>query len=222
MATLETCTQATGAVVVVDVLRAFTTAAHAFSRGAKEIWLVGTVEEAFALRAQRPGVLIVGEVEGIQVPGFDFGNSPSEIADADLTGRILVHRTTAGTQGVVRSTQAELVLGASFACARATVDYLRARGRERVTFVVTGADARRDGDEDRACAEYLAALLRGEDADVEPYLGRVHQSTVGLQFGDPRYPQFPAEDLALAVEVDRFPAAMPVHRRGDLHVMTAT
>ena len=34
---LETCHEATGVVVVIDVIRAFTNAAFAFSRGAREI-----------------------------------------------------------------------------------------------------------------------------------------------------------------------------------------
>ena len=37
---------ATDVVIAVDVLRAFSTAAYAFSRGAKEIVLVSTVDEA--------------------------------------------------------------------------------------------------------------------------------------------------------------------------------
>ena len=38
-----------GAVVVVDVIRAFSTAAYAFGAGAAEIFLVDTVEEALVL-----------------------------------------------------------------------------------------------------------------------------------------------------------------------------
>ena len=48
-ATLETCSEATGTVVVIDVLRAFTCAAFAFAAGAKEIILVQETAEAFAL-----------------------------------------------------------------------------------------------------------------------------------------------------------------------------
>jgi hypothetical protein len=44
---------------------------------------------------------------GLPPEGFDFGNSPSRIADLDLRGRDLIHRTGAGTQGIVRSEQAE-------------------------------------------------------------------------------------------------------------------
>jgi len=39
---LETCREATGTVVVIDVLRAFSNAAYMFSRGAKEIHPVTT------------------------------------------------------------------------------------------------------------------------------------------------------------------------------------
>jgi len=39
---------ATGVVVVIDVMRAFTTAAYAFEAGIGEIELVSTVEEALA------------------------------------------------------------------------------------------------------------------------------------------------------------------------------
>ena len=46
-----------GVVVVIDVLRAFTTAAFAFAAGAREIVLVSTVDEALALRERLAGAL---------------------------------------------------------------------------------------------------------------------------------------------------------------------
>ena len=78
---------AVGAVVVVDVLRAFTSAAYAFAAGACRIWLVQSVEEALAMKAAHPGLLAMGEDLGRRVPGFDFSNSPAEVARADLGGR---------------------------------------------------------------------------------------------------------------------------------------
>ena len=61
---LETCHAATGVVVVVDVIRAFTNAAFAFSRGAREIHPVSGVEEALQLKARMPNSLVCGEVGG--------------------------------------------------------------------------------------------------------------------------------------------------------------
>ena len=89
-----------GAMVVVDVIRAFTTAAYAFGSGAKEIYLVGTVDEALAFKSTNPGSLALGEDRGLRPEGFDFPNSPAMVRNADLDGRTLVQRTSAGTQGV--------------------------------------------------------------------------------------------------------------------------
>ena len=53
-----------GAVIAVDVLRAFTTAAYAFGAGAKHIYLVADVDEALAFKAAHPGALAMGEDGG--------------------------------------------------------------------------------------------------------------------------------------------------------------
>ena len=78
-ANLVNCTGRHGAVVVIDVLHAFSTATYVFASGAREIFLVRTIEDAYKLRRVIPGVLLIGEARGLPVPGFDFGNSPSEI-----------------------------------------------------------------------------------------------------------------------------------------------
>ena len=73
-----------GPVVVVDVLRAFTTAAYAFAAGAAEIWLVADVDEALAFKRSHPGALAMGENGGRRVPGFELSNSPFEAFNASL------------------------------------------------------------------------------------------------------------------------------------------
>src|SRR5882757_6109594 len=90
--------RAVGAAVIIDVFRAFTTAAVAFAKGATKIIMVRDVEEALALRAAGVGHLCMGEVGGRAPPGFDFGNSPFEVSQANLEGRTVLQRTSAGTQ----------------------------------------------------------------------------------------------------------------------------
>ncbi len=121
---LEDVRDIQGAVVVIDVLRAFTTAAYAFQAGAKSIQLVSTVEEALAIRRNQVNTLIMGEVGGIRPEGFDLGNSPTALMDKNLTGMHLVQRTGAGTQGAVRCIQAHPLIAASFVCASATASRL--------------------------------------------------------------------------------------------------
>ena len=212
-ATLEDCSQATGVAVVIDVLRAFTSAAYAFHAGADEILLVSEIDDALALRRQLPGSLTMGEEGGRPIEGFEYDNSPAQFVDADLSGRRMIQRTSNGVQGVVRSTRANAILTASFVCARATAELLRVRDPDRVTFVITGWE---DGEEDRACADYLEALLRDQNPDPAPYLDRVWQSSNGQRFADPAIDFLPAGDLSLSTDLDRFDFAMEVQRRDGL------
>ena len=94
-----------GTAVIVDVFRAFTTAAIAFSRGAYKVILVAEVDEALDLRRRGLGDLCMGEVAGIRPEGFDFGNSPFELSQADVRGKTLIQSTRAGTVGVAAAPQ---------------------------------------------------------------------------------------------------------------------
>ncbi len=50
---IEACAGLTGAVVIIDVLRSFTTAAYAFAANARAIYPAPTIAAARALRASR-------------------------------------------------------------------------------------------------------------------------------------------------------------------------
>jgi len=204
--------------VVIDVLRAFTTAAYAFSAGAETITLVSEVEEAVALKWQISTALIMGEVKGVKPDVFDFGNSPTEILQHYLTGKHLIQRTSAGTQGVVRSLNADNLFAASFAVAEATVCAIQQLEQNTVTFVITGRYF--DG-EDKACAEYIEACLRGQTPDPEPYLERVLNA---LELNHMSAEQFPylKSDIAYCACLDAFPFAMPVTRENGHLVMRAS
>ena len=130
----------------------------------------------------------------------------------DLRGRQLIQRTSAGTQGVVRSRSASALLAASFGCASATALYLNKLRPDTVGFVVTGAGVDGKGDEDAACADYLEALLRGEKPDFALYRQRVLDSPTSGLFSEPDHPDFPASDLELCLDLDRFSFAMIVDR----------
>lgn len=212
---------ATGLVVVIDVLRAFTAAACALHAGARDILLVETVEEALRLRDLHPGSLLMGEVRGDPIPGFDFGNSPAALIDARLEGRRMIQRTSNGTRGVVRSRRADTLLAASFVCAAATACWIGQTGPRDLTFVITGAHEDADGDEDSALADYLEARLHGSGPpDPQPFLRRIPRSVHGRRFARSRDPRL-QEDLRLCGQLDLFDFAMPIVRDGDLLVLSA-
>lgn len=218
---LETCREATGMVIIIDVIRAFTNAAYAFSKGAKEIYPVGKVKEALQLKAQIPNSMVCGEEGGIPPEGFDFGNSPTQTHKLDLSGRVIVQRTGAGTQGIVRSVNAEKMLAASLVVANATVTHIHKFKPDCVTFVITGQYAPEHGDEDLACAEYLEALLMGQQPDPAPYVDRVYKSRDALLHLDPDLPEFPKSDLDHCTYIDAFDFAMSVAKENGRHVMRA-
>lgn len=218
-ATLETCSRAAGVVVAIDVIRAYTAAAFALAAGARQILLVGAVDEAFALKNRFPGALLMGEVGGLPPAGFDLGNSPSALAGLDLTGRTLIHRTSAGTQGPVRARRASALFGASFVVAAATARSILALRPAEVTLVVTGDRPDDPGDEDWACAEYLDALLRGESPYPAPFLARARRSLAAEKFLDPAQADFPLADLDCCLQLDRFNFAMPVEREEKLLIL---
>ena len=185
--TLENCHEIVGTAVVIDVLRAFTTAAFAFNRGVEKINLVATIEEAFQLKEKQRHALLIGEEGGLPIDGFDFGNSPARMATAHLQGKTVIQRTSSGTPGVVGCVNADLLLTSSFVCAQATVDYLSRVQPATVSFVITGSRQDRVADEDVALADYVQALLQNESPDPEPFLQRVRDSRNGRIFLSPAH-----------------------------------
>ena len=217
-ADLEDCHTAKGVVIVIDVLRAFSTAAYAFSRGVKEIFLVSTVEEALSLKSSIANSKAMGEVGGLRPEGFDFGNSPTYIDEADLSGITMIHRTSAGTQGVVRSQGAEVLLAASFVVAAATARFISKLPAPEVTFVITGRSYN-GGDEDIACARYLEELLKGNQPDIKPFIQRVFESRDAFPHLDPNQREFPLSDLEYCTQVDKFDFALPIAREDGEFIM---
>lgn len=202
--------------MVIDVLRAFTTAAWAFARGAERIHPVGTVEEAFALRERDPKLLLMGEQDWRRVEGFDFGNSPYEVSLADLSGRSVVQRTSAGTQGLMRTAHLEHRFAASLVVATATAQALRRLEAREVSFIITGTGHGISAEEDEACADWIETALSGRETDAMEIEKKVRGSAAAGVFCDPGNPLYAPEDVRLACEVDRFDFAMEM--KGDVLV----
>lgn len=174
---------------------------------------VDSVEAGCALRARDRRALAIGAVGGgAPAPGFDLGNSPSQVAALDLRGRRVIQYTAGGTRGLVACDHAAILLAGSLACASATAALLRALAPPSVTLVVTGTWSDRDGDEDHACADLIEALLRGDDPPRASYAARVHNSEFGRRFSAGTDPHLPPADLDCCAAVDRFDFALPFQR----------
>jgi 2-phosphosulfolactate phosphatase len=87
--------------VVIDVLRATSTATQALAGGYQRVVCADSLERALSLRA--PGLVLAGERCCVKPPGFDQGNSPLEALNA--RGSELVLATTNGAPAIVAASR---------------------------------------------------------------------------------------------------------------------
>lgn len=218
---LDGARQAEGTVVIIDVYRAFTTAAVAFLKGAEKIILVAEVDEAIALREAGTGDLCVGEVEGMKPEGFDFNNSPFEMCRADLTGKTVIQSTRAGTVGVCAATKADKIYGGSLVVSQATASAIAKEEPDVVTLVAMGWAGETRTDEDEQCALYLRNLIEGRPANPDHVSGLVLAGKESQKFGNPDTPHFHPRDRDIALRIDAAPFAILIQEEDDLLVARA-
>ena len=207
--------EAAGTVIVIDVFRAFTTAAIAFDNGATDITLVAEAADALALHRSGVGDVLMGEVDGKRPDGFDYGNSPYEISGVDLTGKSLVQSTRAGTVGVAaafESPDTDTIYLGSFAVADATVKAVLQDAPNLVTILAMGDQGVVRADEDEQCGIYLRNLLEGRRPDPEAVRSLIMTGGATQKFFDDSQPQYHPQDVELALQFSRYDFAMRVSR----------
>jgi 2-phosphosulfolactate phosphatase len=86
--------------VVIDVLRATSTMTQALASGYERVLCCAEIEDALALAETEGPAKLAGERRLQHIDGFDFGNSPREVAGAP-PDRTLILSTTNGTRLLV-------------------------------------------------------------------------------------------------------------------------
>ena len=210
--------EAQGTTIIIDVFRAFTTAAIAFDRGAKEIVLFADPNDALDLHRKGVGDYLMGEVSGKKPSGFHFGNSPHEISDVDMTGKTLIQSTRAGTVGVEAATNAAEVFLGSFVVAQATVDAIRKESPSLVSIIAMGDQGVARADEDEQCGIYLRNIMEERKPDFNAVKSLIMTGGATQKFFDPEQPQYHPEDVTLALQADRYSFAMKISREDGLLV----
>lgn len=211
----EGARQAKGLAVIIDVFRAFSVECYAIDSGASRIIATGTPEEAFRLREIYPGSLLAGERHERKIPGFNFGNSPTEIIKSDLSGLTLIHTTTAGTAGLVNAVNADLIITGSLVNASAVARFITERKPDRVSLVAMGYRATVPAEEDILCAEYIKSLVEGRNEFFDDRIAELRH-TAGKRFFAPENIDFsPPTDFFLCTMKDRFDFVLKAERRND-------
>lgn len=212
---VEGARQARGLAVIIDVFRAFSVECYASDSGAIKIIATGEVSRAFELKNNYRLAVLAGERDERKIKGFDFGNSPTEILKADLSGKILIHTTTAGTNGLVSAENAEAIISGSFVNAEAVARYIRGTGIKQVSLVAMGYRAKESTDEDLLCAEYIKSLLDGKEEDFEKRISDL-RFTSGKRFFEPGNIDFsPPTDFFLCTMINRFNFVLKAEKRLD-------
>ena len=178
--------EAQGTAIIIDVFRAFTTAAIAFDHGAKEITLFAEPQDAMALHKKGVGDYLMGEVGGKKPEGFDFGNSPHEISQVDLTGKTLIQSTRAGTVGVEAASSAKDIFLGSFVVAQATVDAVKSEMPALVSIIAMGDQGVVRSDEDEHCGIYLRNIMEDRKPDFDAVKSLILEGGATQKFFDPR------------------------------------
>jgi 2-phosphosulfolactate phosphatase len=160
------------AIVVIDVLRSTTVMAYALRNGAGEIVPVRTVEHAreVAERLGHERTVLGGEEGNAPVAGFDAGNSPVEYTPNLVSGKIVVVRTTNGTQtlAAIEAASEELpIFCASFVNLSAVAEALSViPGEAAVTLLCCGQDGEFSL-EDFLCAGAIVQKLRERETETQ-------------------------------------------------------
>jgi 2-phosphosulfolactate phosphatase len=210
---------ARGVAVVIDVYRAFTCAPLLFSMGIERLFLIATPEQGFELKEKNRDIILVGEVSGIPIKGFDVGNSPSEILRKGpqfFTGRTILQRTSSGVQGALLALNAadEVLLG-SYAVAGPTARYILSKKPETVSLVAMGWELKERAPEDEWCVRYFSHLLGNGPYDHSQALQEIVFHKTTQRFLRSQEESFPPEDPLLCLQRDVHDFALRAERRAD-------
>jgi 2-phosphosulfolactate phosphatase len=149
--------------IVVDVLRATSTMTQALAAGYRRVLCCAEIDEARALAETEGPAKLAGERRLEAIPGFDFGNSPREVAQTPAA-ETLILTTTNGTRLLVSAAvRFEHVYVGSLLNLDAVAAAARAHGAD-VAVLCAGVLGELALD-DAYCAGRIADALGGDRTD---------------------------------------------------------
>ena len=205
--------QATGLAVIIDVFRAFTVEPYLIYNGVEKLIPVGDKEIAYNLKEKNKEYILVGERNGIKLPGFDYGNSPSQIKSIDFSKRTVVHTTSCGTQGIVNAINADEIITGSLVNANAIVKYIKQNNFKDISIVSMSRPNELPSDEDELCARYIKSMLEGNLLEnLENEIENLKLTSGKRFFDSSNEENFPKEDFYLCVEINKFDFVLRVNK----------
>jgi 2-phosphosulfolactate phosphatase len=180
---------------------------------------VGDIFLARQLKNQNREFVLMGERNEQKPPGFDFGNSPSQLTKEKTETKTIVHTTSSGTQGIVNANLADEIVTGSFVNAGAIVRYIQQKQPENVSLVCMGYACEYPTDEDTLCAEYIKNELEGIPNDFKKMVEIIRDGS-GARFFDPEKQDWsPQDDFFLCLDLNRFNFVLKVETENDFNYL---
>lgn len=201
-------------VVVIDVLRAFTTACYAINNNPKDYIVVRNLTLAYKLKKENPDYILMGERNGFNLPGSNYGNSPTEIKDIDFSNKTIVHRTTLGTRGIINALKhTKKVITGSFVNAKAVVNYIKKENPNVVHLFCTNGIS--DDNEDLMFAKYIKSYFEGKTLNMGMIKNNLMKHESGIRYLINSMTKYSKRDFFRALELDKFNFAIKAYSASD-------
>ncbi len=189
--------------VLIDVFRATSSIIVMLFKGANEIIPFENEELAREFIKTHNNHILVGEHDGIKIQDFDFGNSPSELLNADFSGKHIIFVSTNGTR-ILKKIDAEKVYIASFLNADKVIENIG----DDIPLICAN---RRDlhSIEDFLCASYIKARKFGFSIDYNKIKEIILRSKSANRLRDLNA----EKDIEISLMLNRFPI-LAVYEKG--------
>jgi 2-phosphosulfolactate phosphatase len=210
---LDGAKNAHGAVgVVIDVFRASTTIAVLGQKGIERIFPMENVDDAYDFKRRNPAFVLIGERQGLILPGCEYDNSPSKLKDVNLEGKTVILTTSGGTRVINNAATDALVIG-RFVNSSAIVTYARQVGG-LISLLAVGQAATYPAQEDFVCAEYLRNVLRLGTDDFEVRKNEILSAPISEGGAERLMRAGQKRDLEICLSLDLYTAVPTVVRDG--------
>ncbi len=206
--------------IIIDVIRAFTVSHYAFLNGIKEIILTNDISMAKILRHTNTPCITSGEVQGYKIPEFDYGNSPYDLNEAEISDKTLIQKTTNGVSVTLALLNADYIFVTGYSNAANTIQYIN----KLITTIPENSihinliASHPSGDEDLACAEYMKYLLLNntQQHKEEETVYRILHSEAAKKFLNSDNKDFSPIDLVLCSIKKKNDFAMKIYMQNKL------
>jgi 2-phosphosulfolactate phosphatase len=206
-------------VVVIDVFRAFSTAAYVLDRYPAYYIFAKKSDTISRIAVQYSQPLLIGKAEIGANLNYHIPNSPTRSLQIEVTGKNIFHRTEAGAKGVLLAKDADIILVASFVNSSATARYIRKFPKAKVIIMPMGHEGNTPTLEDSLCGQYIVALINGRLLNIKDFFSELKQGSGKYFFGKDQS-QYPSSDFNLCLDVNRFNFPICAYVKDDYAILS--